>query len=111
MTRVIRRLHSARLKSTMSRGITRLHRRATIVATRLRRTATEAIHRLRAASGVIRLRRVLNHAAAVVAAVVHRHIVAEVLRPPTVAEAVATVIRNRPRIPSTGSVLAPSLRI
>jgi hypothetical protein len=35
----------------------------------------------------------------------------EVLRPPTVAEVVATVIRNRPRIPSTVSVLAPSLRI
>lgn len=95
-TRGIRRLRSARLKSIMSRGITRLHRRTTIAATRLRRTATGAI------------RQGQSHAAAAAVAV-HRHIVAEV--PPIVVAAVATAIRNRPRIPSTVSVLAPSLRI
>ena len=82
----------------MNRGITRRHRGMT-AATRLHRTVTAAIL----------LRRILNRAAAAVVAV-HRHTVVEVL-PLTVAEVVATAIRNRPQIPSTASVLAPSLRI
>jgi len=44
-------------------------------------------------------------------AAAHRHTVAEVRPPMVVAAAVATAIRNRPQIPSTASVLAPSLRI
>ena len=84
----------------MSRGTRRLHREMT-VATHLHRTATAAI------------RQGLNRTAAVVVAARRRMVV--VLRP-TVAvarhmKAVATAIRNRPRIPSTVSVLAPSLRI
>ena len=84
----------------MSRGIRRLHRGMT-AATHLHRTAIAAI------------RQGLNHTAAAVAA--RRRMVVVALRP-TVAvarhmKAVATAIRNRPRIPSTVSVLAPSLRI
>ena len=85
-TRVIRRLRSARRKSTMNRG------------TRLRHPAT---------TGAIRLHRAPNHIRHAAAAA-HRHTAAEV-RPPMVAA--ATAIRNHPRIPSTVSVLAPSLRV
>ena len=91
----------------MNRGI-RLRRRATTGAIRLHRIVTGATRLHLEVSGVIRLHRARNHAAAAVVAV-HRHTAAEV-RLPMVA-AVVTAIRSRPRIPSTVSVLAPSLRI
>jgi len=94
VARVIRRLRSARLKFTMNRGITRLHRGMT-AATRLHRTATAAI----------RLRRILNRAAAAVVAAHRRMAAARHMK------AVDTVTQDRPRIPSTASVLAPSVRI
>ncbi len=85
----------------MNRDRRRL-RRGMIVATRRRRTATE----------VTLLRRVPNHTAAAVVAV-HRHTVA--VRPPMVEvrhmKVVATVTQDHLQIPSTASVLAPSLRI
>ena len=84
VARVIRRLRSARLKFTMNRGITRLHRGMTAAT---------------------RLRRILNRAAAAVVAAHRRMAAARHM------EAVATATQDRPRIPSTASVLAPSLRI